>query len=73
MMNIRRKITTEEKIAIKLTDVVSDLRLDLDMTGRYLAGLAPNVSFRRLSEIVEAAEYERERMYDRQHIDTLFD
>ena len=69
---MRRKIKTEEeKAAQQLANIVSDVRLNLDEVGIYLATYE-NVSVRRLVEIVESAEYEREQMYDRQHIPYLF-
>jgi hypothetical protein len=63
--------TDEEKAAKKLATIVSDVRLDLDEVGSHLANL-PNVSYRRLSEIVDSAEYEKESKYDREHIPHLF-
>jgi hypothetical protein len=57
---IKRVITPEEKIALKLSDIVSDLRIDLDRVGIYLARTAPKVSFNRLIEIAESAQHEKE-------------
>jgi hypothetical protein len=57
---MRNKITEEEKVARTIGKIVSDLRLDLEMVGMYLAWGLPNVSLRRLFEIVESAEYEKE-------------
>lgn len=51
--------TEEEKVARYLAKIVNDLELDLDQVGMYLARNARNVSFRRLKEIVEAAEFEK--------------
>ena len=69
---MRRHLTEEEKVAKKLANIVSDVRLDLDDVGIYLARLAPNVVYRRLSEIADSAEAEKEREYDRIHISPLF-
>ena len=55
-----RRLTEEEKVANAITKATSDLRLDLDMIGRYLAWNAPNVSLNRLVNIVEAVEEEKE-------------
>ena len=68
---MRRIQTEEEKAAKKLATIVSDVRLDLDEVGGHLANL-PNVAYRRLSEIVDSAEYEKESKYDREHIPHLF-
>lgn len=54
-------MSDELKIAKKLADLVSDLRLNLDLIGIYFSEVAPNVSFRRLVEIVESAEQEKEK------------
>jgi hypothetical protein len=50
----------EEKVAIKLSDIVNDYNLDLEEVGRYLARVAPKVSYNRIIEIVEVAEFEKE-------------
>lgn len=50
----------EEKVALKLSDIVNDYNLDLEETGRYLARVAPTVSYNRIKEIVEVAEIEKE-------------
>ena len=58
--SIRLPITKEEKIARKLSDIVNDYNLDLEEVGRYLARVAPRVSYNRIIEIVEVAEFEKE-------------
>jgi hypothetical protein len=68
---MRRIQTEEEKAAKKLATIVSDVRLDLDEIGGHLANL-PNVAYRRLSEIVDSAEYEKESKYNKEHIPHLF-
>lgn len=57
---IKRITTTEEKVAQRLATIVSDLRLDLDQVGIYLARTAPSVSYNRLIEIAESAQFEKE-------------
>jgi len=54
-------ITKEEKIALKLSDIVNDYTLDLEETGRYFSRVSGLVSYNRVREIVQVAEYERER------------
>lgn len=70
-----RKITTEEeKIAKNLAKMVSDLRIDLDLVGVYLARISPSTSYNRLQVIAEAAEQEKVGMNDRANFAyTLFD
>jgi hypothetical protein len=50
------KITQEEKIAIKLTDLLSDIRLDLDLLGMYLAKIATKGFFLRAERVFQASE-----------------
>jgi len=68
---MRRIQTEEEKAAKKLATIVSDVRLDLDEVGSHLANL-PNVAYRRLSEVVDSAEDEKEGKYDRENISDLY-
>jgi len=72
---VRLQMSNELKIAKKLSDIVSDVRLDLDLVGVYLAEIAPNVSYRRLSILIDSAEAEKERQIDRASFGnyTLFD
>lgn len=71
---MRKHKTQEEKTAEKLSQIVADVRLDLDLVGIYLAKLAPNVSTSRLQIIAEAMDYEKEKMNDRSNFAyTLFD
>jgi hypothetical protein len=57
-MNKRK--TEEEKVANTISKIISDLRLDLDQIGIYLARNNPNVSYNRLQIIAESAEFEKE-------------
>jgi hypothetical protein len=58
--SIRQKSTEEEKIAIKLGNILSDLRIDIEQVGRYLARTSPNVVYNRLITVAESAQYEKE-------------
>lgn len=60
----RKLITKEEKVAIQLSNVLADLRLDLDMVGKYLVQLSPNVIYNRLITIADSAEHEKEQQYN---------
>jgi hypothetical protein len=55
----RHRITEEEKVAQKMIASVSDLRLDIESIGEYLADVAPYVSYNRIQEIAEAAKFHR--------------
>jgi hypothetical protein len=58
--SIRQKSTEEEKIAIKLGNILSDLRIDIEQVGRYLARTSPNVVYNRLITVAESAQFEKE-------------
>jgi hypothetical protein len=55
------KTTREETISIKIIDLLSDLRIDLDMVGLYFGRYARLVVYRRLEHIYETARYHREK------------
>jgi hypothetical protein len=70
---MRKHITTkEEKIAKQIENVISDLRIDLDLVGIYLARTSPTVSYNRLMMIAEAAEFEKENIDVRNQHNPLF-
>lgn len=62
-MTIRRTplMSNELRIANKLSDLVSDLRLNLDLVGIYFSEVSNNTTFRRLSEVIESAQHEKEK------------
>lgn len=68
----RLPISKEEKVAIKLSDIVNDYTLDLEEVGRYLARVSPRVSYNRIVEIVEVAEIEKENQSVRTNHYPLF-
>jgi hypothetical protein len=59
-MSVRRRVTEEEKVAIKLGNMVSDLRVDLELVGEYLAKSQPYVVYNRLQVIAESAKETKE-------------
>jgi hypothetical protein len=59
----KKLITKEEKVAIQLTNILADLRLDLDMVGKYLVRLSPNVIYNRLIILTDSAEEEKEEQH----------
>lgn len=50
------RITPEEKVAIRMTDLLSDIRLDLDLVGMYLAKFATKAFFLRAERVFQASE-----------------
>jgi hypothetical protein len=68
----RIPISKEEKIALKLSDIVNDYTLDLDEVGRHFFRVAPKVSYNRILEIVDVAELERENTNVRNHHNPFF-
>jgi hypothetical protein len=70
--SIKIPISKEEKIAIKLSDIVNDYTLNLDEVGRHFYRVAPRVSYNRILDIVEVAELERENTDVRNHHNPLF-
>lgn len=56
----RLPISKEEKVAVKLSDIVNDYTLDIEEVGKSFARVAPLVSYNRVVEIVEVAELEKE-------------
>ena len=59
-MRSKRITTDEEKVANKLGNMVSDLRVDLELVGEYLAKSQPNVVYNRLQVIAESAKETKE-------------
>ena len=70
--SIKIPTSKEEKIAIKLSDIVNDYTLDIAEVGRYFYKVAPTVSYNRIVEIVDVAEMERENADVRNHHNPLF-
>lgn len=63
--------TDEEKVAIKIVDLISRIDLNLDDVGKYLARMEPTYHAKRMYVVAGACEEEIERMENRQ-FDTLF-
>lgn len=59
----KKLVTKEEKVAIQLTNILADLRLDLDMVGMYLVRLSPNLIYNRLITLADSAEAEKEEQH----------
>jgi hypothetical protein len=54
------QVTSEEKVAKKLAMLLSDLTLDLEKVGFYLAHAVPYLWYARSVEVLEAAVYNKE-------------
>jgi hypothetical protein len=53
-------MTDEEKVAVKISNMICDLRLDIERVGIYLARMRPSTTFHRLEVLTEAAQEEKE-------------
>jgi hypothetical protein len=60
----RLPASREEKVAIKLSDIVNDYTLDIEEVGRTFARVAPLVSYNRVIEITDVAQLEKEGKLD---------
>jgi hypothetical protein len=60
----RLPASKEEKVAIKLSDIVNDYTLDIEEVGRTFARVAPLVSYNRIMEITDVAQLEKEGKLD---------
>lgn len=58
-------MTEEEKVALSIGKYITDLRLDVELVGRYIARALPNVAYNRLIVIAESAEFEKEEINGR--------
>ena len=66
---MRRKIITkEEKVARSIIDKLTDLTLDLEMIGLYLAWNVSGVLYNRFQIVAETTFDEKEKQNDRNHI-----
>jgi len=52
--------SNEEKVALKMGNLLSDFRLDLEGVGFYLNRVNPFTIYRRIVEAVDSAEYQAE-------------
>lgn len=60
----KHTITREEKQVKKIAEILSDLRLDLELMGYYLAMSVGSVVYNRLQIISETAKQTKEEDYD---------
>ena len=56
----RLPVSKEEKVALSIGRLLSDLTLDLEAVGKYLGTAQPYIIYRRALEVLESAEYNNE-------------
>ncbi len=59
------KMTREEKVAVQLMTLISDIRLDITMIGMYISKFARKGEWLRLEHIYHTAEEEQRLDKDR--------
>jgi hypothetical protein len=64
-MRLNKRLTNEERVAMKMADLMCDLRLDIDMVGVYFSQSAPYVAYSRFQYMAETAKDERENVNER--------
>lgn len=57
---MNRGMTDEEKVAVRIGNLLADQRLNLDRVGLYLARQDPSSNYRRLMIVAESADEEWE-------------
>ena len=62
MYQVKRntQITKEEKVAQKISVLLSDFTLDLEKVGYYLARAIPLLLFKRSLEVLESAQFQED-------------
>ena len=55
---MRHKMTDEERVAVKISALISDLRLDIEKVGVYMARVGGNVVNHRLDLLTEVSQEE---------------
>ena len=58
--SIRLAVSKEEKVAGRIITLLSDLTLDLEAIGFYLARTSPHIIYSRANEVLEAMQYNKE-------------
>jgi hypothetical protein len=58
--SIRLAVSKEEKIANRITTLLSDFTLDLEAIGFYLAKGSPHIIYSRANEVLESMQYNKE-------------
>jgi hypothetical protein len=61
---MRKLVTNEEKVAKTISNLVSDLRLDLEMLAVYLQQINPNVTVNRILLMADLLRDEKENTHN---------
>jgi len=61
---MRKIVTDEEKVAKRLSDMISDLRLDLEMISLYIHQISPNVTINRILLMADFLQDEKESKHN---------
>ena len=61
---LQPRFTKEERVAMRIGDLLSDYRLDLDAVGTYVAQSNPYTVYRRFEAVAESAQQERQGIED---------
>jgi hypothetical protein len=57
---IKLGVSKEEKVANRITTLLSDFTLDLEAIGFYLAKGSPHIIYTRTNEVLEAMQYNKD-------------
>ena len=61
---MRKSLTNEERVAKSLSNLFSDLRLDLVAVAMYVADLNPNVTINRILLTADLIKEEKEEIHN---------
>jgi len=61
---MRKRMTDEERVAKRMSDLISDLRLDLEMISLYITQLSPNVTINRILLMADFIKDEKENKHN---------
>lgn len=56
----RLPTSQEERVAKRISTILSDFSLDLEQVGKYLATAIPHTVYMRALEVLESAQYNKE-------------
>ncbi len=56
----RHRLTKEERVAQRISDLILPLDLDIEMIGIYLAELSPRTAIKRIVLMAEIAQQEKD-------------
>ena len=60
-----KRLSKEEKLAIKMSEIVSDVHLDLEELGKTIANSQPTLTYNRFILVAEAAVEEKQNAGNR--------